>query len=152
MEIIPKHNLCLYDNSLGIVTPYRNQTAALQRTFKGTTVMADTVDKFQGRENKVIIISTVDNEISDFTDNPNRLNVAISRAIEQLILVINPSEICQDKNICDFVNYIKYNNLENLTHIDFVIYKTIDNSPLLAIKLTDINIIKTAQDKQNVMS
>lgn len=220
MEIIPKHNLCLDDNSLGIVTPYRNQTAALQRTFKGTTVMADTVDKFQGRENKVIIISTVDNEISDFTDNPNRLNVAISRAIEQLILVINPSEISLDKNISDLVNYIKYNNLEiydsklhsifdylykcyaqrkkeilknhkkisiydsenlmyafirnildkyyknqfdvtphvqlktilkdtslliqgrerqyafnDLTHIDFVIYKTIDNSPLLAIEV-----------------
>ncbi len=111
-EIIPKYNICLDDNSLGIVTPYRNQTEALQKTFKNTTVKADTVDKFQGQENKVIIISTVDNEISDFTDNPNRLNVAISRAIEQLILVINSSEISKDKNINDLVNYIKYNNLE----------------------------------------
>ena len=111
-EIIPKYNLHLDDYSLGIVTPYRNQTAALQQTFKNTTVKADTVDKFQGQENKVIIISTVDNEISDFTDNPNRLNVAISRAIEQLILVINSGAISQDKNISDLVNYIKYNNLE----------------------------------------
>lgn len=111
-EIIPKYNLCLDDNSLGIVTPYRNQTNALQSTFKGTTVKTDTVDKFQGRENKVIIISTVDNEISDFTDNPNRLNVAISRAIEQLILVVSPKEISQDRNICDLINYIKYNNLD----------------------------------------
>ena len=111
-EIIPKYNICLDDNSLGIVTPYRNQTDALQKTFKNTTVKADTVDKFQGQENKVIIISTVDNEISDFTDNPNRLNVAISRAIEQLILVINPNEMSKDKNINDLVNYIKYNNLE----------------------------------------
>lgn len=111
-EIIPKYNLNIENNSLGIVTPYRKQTAALQQTFKGTTVKADTVDKFQGQENKVIIISTVDNEISDFTDNPNRLNVAISRAIEQLILVINPGEIGHDKNISDLVNYIKYNNLE----------------------------------------
>lgn len=111
-EIIPKYNLCLDDNSLGIVTPYRNQTNALQQTFKGTTVKADTVDKFQGRENKVIILSTVDNEISDFTDNPNRLNVAISRAIEQLILVVSPQEISKDKNISDLINYIKYNNLD----------------------------------------
>ena len=111
-EIIPKYNICLNDDSLGIVTPYRSQTEALQKTFKNTTVKADTVDKFQGQENKVIIISTVDNEISDFTDNPNRLNVAISRAIEQLILVINPNEISKDKNINDLVNYIKYNNLE----------------------------------------
>lgn len=111
-EIIPKYNLCLNDNSLGIVTPYKNQAIALQQAFKNTTVKADTVDKFQGQENKVIIISTVDNEISNFTDNPNRLNVAISRAIEQLILVINPNEISKDKNINDLVNYIKYNNLE----------------------------------------
>ena len=111
-EIIPKYNICLEDNSLGIVTPYRNQTIALQKVFRGTTVKADTVDKFQGQENKVIIISTVDNQISDFTDNPNRLNVAISRAIEQLILVINSDEISQDKNISDLINYIKYNNIE----------------------------------------
>src|SRR5699024_667686 len=59
-EIIPQYNICIDDNSLGIVTPYRNQTEALQKTFKNTTVKADTVDKFQGQENKVIIISTVD--------------------------------------------------------------------------------------------
>ncbi len=219
-EIIPKYNLNLDDNSLGIVTPYCKQTAALKRTFKGTTVKVDTVDKFQGQENKVIIISTVDNEISDFTDNPNRLNVAISRAIEQLFLIVNPNAVSSDRNIADLIDYIKYNNLEifdsklhsifdylyksyakrkqeilskqkkisqydsenlmyafickilkkyydkqfdvtphvqlktilkdlsllspgrerqyalnDLTHIDFVIYKTIDNSPFLAIEV-----------------
>lgn len=89
-EIIPNEKLQNVD--LGIVTPYRNQTNALQSTFQGTAIKADTVDKFQGRENDVIIISTVDNEISAFTDNPNRLNVAVSRAIDQLILVVNGNE------------------------------------------------------------
>ena len=51
--------MCTTDDSLGIVTPYRNQTNALQNQFKGTGVKADTVDKFQGQENKVIILSTV---------------------------------------------------------------------------------------------
>lgn len=111
-EIIPKYKLNIEDDSIGIVTPYCNQTAALKRTFKGTGVKADTVDKFQGQENKVIIISTVDNKISDFTDNPNRLNVAISRAIEQLFLIVNPSAIGSDKNIGELIDYIKYNNLE----------------------------------------
>ncbi len=111
-EIIPKYNLCLDDCSVGIVTPYRNQTAALKKTFKNTTVKADTVDKFQGQENKVIIISTVDNEISDFTDNSNRLNVAVSRAIEQLFLIVDSGEISKDKNISDLINYIKYNNFD----------------------------------------
>ena len=111
-EIIPNENLCTTDDSLGIVTPYRNQTNALQKQFKGTGVKADTVDKFQGQENKVIILSTVDNEIKDFADNPNRLNVAVSRAIEQLIVVINGNDTQKDSNISDLVKYIEYNNCE----------------------------------------
>ncbi len=111
-EIIPNEKLNIDDDSLGIVTPYRNQTNALQQQFKGTGVKADTVDKFQGQENKVIILSTVDNIIRDFTDNPNRLNVAISRAIEQLIVVINGNEEQEDSNIADLVKYIEYNNCE----------------------------------------
>jgi superfamily I DNA and/or RNA helicase len=107
-EIIPKENLDSVD--LGIVTPYRNQTFALQQAFKGTSIKADTVDKFQGRENEVIILSTVDNEISEFTDNPNRLNVAVSRAQEQLILVVNGNESEKDGNISDLIRYIEYNN------------------------------------------
>lgn len=107
-EIIPNEKLDNVD--LGIVTPYRNQTNALQKTFQGTSIKADTVDKFQGRENEVIILSTVDNEISDFTNNSNRLNVAVSRAVEQLILVVNGNEIENDNNISDLIKYIEYNN------------------------------------------
>ncbi|WP_215222677.1 AAA domain-containing protein [Echinicola shivajiensis] len=107
-EIIPKERLESID--LGIVTPYRNQTNELQKAFHETQVKADTVDKFQGRENEVIILSTVDNEISDFTDNPNRLNVAVSRAIKQLIVVINGNESLKDNNITDLIRYIEYNN------------------------------------------
>ena len=98
--------------SIGIVTPYRDQTNELQKAFVGTGIQADTVDKFQGRENDVIILSTVDNEISNFTDNANRLNVAVSRAIEQLIVVVNGGDDMRDKNIGDLVRYIEYNNLE----------------------------------------
>jgi superfamily I DNA and/or RNA helicase/very-short-patch-repair endonuclease len=109
-EIIPKEKLENAD--LGIVTPYRNQTNALQQAFSGTQIKADTVDKFQGRENDVIILSTVDNEISEFTDNPNRLNVAISRAIKQLILVVNGNDSDKDSNIADLIRYIDYNKFE----------------------------------------
>jgi superfamily I DNA and/or RNA helicase len=107
-EIIPQQQL--ENIPFGIVTPYRNQTVALQSIFKGTDIVADTVDKFQGRENDVIILSTVDNEISEFTDNANRLNVAISRAKDQLILVVNGNENEKDNNISDLIRYIDYNN------------------------------------------
>jgi len=107
-EIIPQQQLASVD--LGIVTPYRNQTNALQGTFAGTEIIADTVDKFQGRENDVIILSTVDNEISEFTDNPNRLNVAISRAKDQLILLVHGNDAENESNIADLIRYIEYNN------------------------------------------
>jgi very-short-patch-repair endonuclease len=111
-EIIPQQNLTDRIISIGIVTPYRNQTNALQEAFVGSGILADTVDKFQGRENDVIILSTVDNKISQFTDNANRLNVAVSRAIEQLIIVVNGNEDMNDTNIGDLVRYVEYNNLE----------------------------------------
>jgi len=62
----------------------------------------------------VIILSTVDNEISKFTDNPNRLNVAISRAKDQLILLVNGNESDNDTNISDLIRYIDYNNFSTI--------------------------------------
>jgi len=109
-EIIPEQNLNLDDGSLGIITPYRNQTNALQEAFKDYNVQADTVDKFQGQEKEIVILSTVDNEVSEFTDDANRLNVAVSRAIRQLILIVNEGDALTDRNIGDLVNYIEYNN------------------------------------------
>lgn len=110
-EIIPQQSLNVEDGSLGIVTPFRNQTNQLQKAFSGTDVKADTVDKFQGREKNVIILSTVNDDISEFTDNENRLNVAISRAIDQLIVVVNDRDSLKDTNIGELVKYIEYNNL-----------------------------------------
>ncbi|MEI8389306.1 MAG: AAA domain-containing protein [bacterium] len=122
-EIIPQQKLNTIDGSLGVVTPYRNQTSALQKAFEGMQVKADTVDKFQGQENKVIILSTVDNQISEFADNANRLNVAVSRAIEQLIVVVNDNDSLQDTNIGDLVRYIEYNNF---SVIDSNVYSVFD--------------------------
>jgi len=50
------------------------------------------------------------------------LNVAISRAKDQLILVVNGNESEKDNNISDLIRYIDYNNLtiiESLLHSIF---------------------------------
>nr|WP_315175368.1 AAA domain-containing protein [uncultured Flavobacterium sp.] len=149
-EIIPKEKLENVD--LGIVTPYRNQTNALQRTFQGTSIKADTVDKFQGRENEVIILSTVDNEISEFTDNPNRLNVAVSRAVEQLILVVNGNDNESDNNISDLIKYIEYNNFSivqsELNSIFDLLYKGYEEERAKIIRKSG-NV--SAFDSENLM-
>lgn len=41
----------------------------------------------------MIILSTVDNQIGRFVDDPNLINVAVSRAIDQLFLVISKNEL-----------------------------------------------------------
>lgn len=107
-EILFKYNL--NPEETGIIAPYKNQVEALMREIPGIEVA--TVHKFQGREKENIILSTVDDEISDFADDPNLLNVAISRAKKKLILVVTGNEQAKERNITDLIDYIQYNNFE----------------------------------------
>lgn len=75
-EILP--TLAADPEETGIITPYKNQVDALGREI--ADIGSATVHKFQGKEKDTIIISTVDDEISDFADDPYLINVAVSRA------------------------------------------------------------------------
>ena len=48
-----------------------------------------TVDKFQGHEADIVFLSMVQTQKDGFMDNPNRLNVAITRAKFQLVILGN---------------------------------------------------------------
>lgn len=98
------------DEQIGIITPYNEQKQALQNALGYSKIQVDTVHKFQGREKDAIIISVVNNEISDFVDNPQILNVAITRAKKHLILVVSPNFECTNSHIGDLIKYIQYNN------------------------------------------
>ena len=118
-EIIP--NYVIDPKETGIIAPYKNQVEALGREIEGIDIA--TVHKFQGREKDNIIISTVDDEISDFADDPYLLNVAVSRAKKRLTLVVSGNEQTKERNITDLVDYIQYNNYEVL---DSKIYSIFD--------------------------
>ena len=107
-EIIPKYVSDLEET--GIIAPYKNQVEALSREI--TNIDAATVHKFQGKEKENIIISTVDDEISDFADDPYLINVAVSRAKKKLMLVVTGNEQSKERNILDLIDYIRYNNFE----------------------------------------
>ncbi len=111
-EVIKEQQLNVKDDSLGIVTPYSGQAEALQKEFKDTGVKADTVDKFQGQERSVMIFSTVANKIGYFASNPNRLNVAVSRAIDQFIVVTDGNDNDHTSPIHDLIGYIQYHNYD----------------------------------------
>ena len=107
-EIIPKY--VFNPEETGIIAPYKNQVEALSKEI--TDIDAATVHKFQGKEKENIIISTVDDEISDFADEPYLINVAVSRAKKKLMLVVTGNEQSKERNITDLIDYIQYNNFE----------------------------------------
>lgn len=114
-EIIPEQNIDDTVQSVGIISPYRLQINELEKAIGSRNIEADTVHKYQGREKDVIILTTVANEIAvnDFVDNPNLINVAVSRAVDKLIVVVSDScEEWQGTNVGDLVRYIQYNNFE----------------------------------------
>ena len=96
-------------SDIGIITPYNDQVRALRDALKmtGREYVAATVHKFQGREDDAIVLSTVDNQIKEFTDDPHLLNVAVSRAKKQFTLVVSADDQ-PDTNIQDLIDYIEY--------------------------------------------
>jgi len=79
-----------------VVAPYNVQVGALQRALPGGARVG-TVDKFQGQEAPVVIYSLATSTPDEaprgmeFLYSPNRLNVAISRARCNAILVASPA-------------------------------------------------------------
>ena len=113
IDIIKKEVIDYYlldNNTTGIIAPYRNQIELSQNQLE--EYISETVHKFQGRECETIILSTVDNQITHFTDDPHLLNVAVSRAKNRLILVTSGNKQKSNMNITDLIDYIAYQNCD----------------------------------------
>ena len=92
-------------SEIGIVTPYRAQVRAIRRALKNrfpkltkehfNALFIDTVDSIQGQERNYIIYSMANShplesmKRLDFFYSPNRLNVAITRAIKKCFVLAN---------------------------------------------------------------
>lgn len=113
IDIIKEEIMPFLDENLsvGIITPYRDQVNELRKNFD-SKIEIDTIHKFQGREKDIIIFTTVDNNITDFADDENLINVAVSRAVRKFYLVYSNNKGIKQSNITDLVNYIEYNNFE----------------------------------------
>lgn len=112
------------EKSTGIISPYRDQAGQINSQL--STDIASTVHKYQGRECSNIIMSMVDNELTEFSDDPNLLNVAISRAKNALTIVVTGNEIPETSNIGQLIAYANYNNFtvtrSNLHSIFDILY------------------------------
>lgn len=106
-EVMPEY---ADSGSVGIITPYRTQAEKINKALKQD--IASTVHKYQGRECDTIIMSMVDNEPTEFSDDANLLNVAISRAKTHLCIVTNGNVMPPDSNLAQLIAYMQYNNFE----------------------------------------
>ena len=94
----------------GIISPYNEQVNHINSQVQDSA--SATVHKYQGRGKDVIIMSAVDDQITEFVDTPNLVNVAVSRAKKKFILVVSGNKQERKGIISDLIDYIEYNNFE----------------------------------------
>lgn len=102
------------EKDIGFIAPYNNQVN-LAGKYLPEEFARNTIHKFQGRECREIIFSTVlDKKAKDklsveFVDNPHLVNVAVSRAINKFTLVTGEEVFTKNnKSLAALIRYIKY--------------------------------------------
>jgi superfamily I DNA and/or RNA helicase len=91
------------------ISPYAGQVAAAKEALP-KEVRVSTIDSFQGQEKEIIILSLVrsndDGEIG-FLKDYRRMNVAITRAKEQLFVIGDSATIGADAFYNSFLSYVE---------------------------------------------
>ncbi len=108
-------------NDLGLITPYRYQVELAEK-LNPKAIEKDTVHKYQGREKHIIVYSTILDQSfksifkMSFVNDSKMVNVAVSRAKNQLILIsdVNTFKAKNGNNIGDLLKYIEYHDENNL--------------------------------------
>jgi hypothetical protein len=109
---------------IGIITPFRNQIALIRRELQKTQIDAfsqitvDTVERFQGSQRDTIIYSFCIKTQGQLEALPNlmeensriidrKLNVVLTRAKKQLIVIGNDSLLSKNPLYSQLINHIK---------------------------------------------
>jgi hypothetical protein len=104
----PSEEERIFPEDISIISFYKGQLVFIKLQISigplgGIQIEASTIDAFQGRDNRIILCGLVaaaapwdpkddeawDDSLSSFVRNPNRLNVALTRAKDGLIVVGN---------------------------------------------------------------
>ncbi|MHA1408661.1 MAG: DEAD/DEAH box helicase, partial [Candidatus Heimdallarchaeaceae archaeon] len=91
---------------IAVICPYRGQAAEIRKHVP-PGVPVDTVDRFQGSDREIILLSLTETGSSGKRgfDDERRLNVAITRAKKKLIVIGHPN--IEQKNLTKYVDYLK---------------------------------------------
>jgi DNA replication ATP-dependent helicase Dna2 len=109
------------EKTLGVITPYRDQIATIRRELKEMNISGrdeisvDTVERYQGSQRDIIILSFSINHFSQLelmsdTEEEGvvdrKLNVALTRAREQLFIVGTEEILSQNLHYFSLLEYI----------------------------------------------
>lgn len=74
---------------IAVITPFRDQLKALADRLRPARCLLSTIDRFQGRDASCVLLSLVKRAppLGDLLSDAKRVNVALSRAKHQIILV-----------------------------------------------------------------
>ena len=118
------------DKTIGVITPFVNQKNAIEKRLKEEgldQVVCGTVHAFQGDEKDVILFSTaITGQTGEGTygwlkNNRELINVAVSRAREQLIVLSNTRNLErlhrqeEEDDFYDLVQYVRTNGTSRVT-------------------------------------
>ncbi|PAV60431.1 hypothetical protein WR25_23761 isoform A [Diploscapter pachys] len=87
---------------IAIITPYYEQVMLIRAMINNRLVRVHSVDAFQGQENEVVIFSMVrhnENRALGFLAEERRMNVAVTRAKRQFVLIGSSWMMSRDKNL-----------------------------------------------------
>ena len=117
--VIEKYGEDFAKENIGIIAPFRLQCSTIRKKMPDSIrneILIDTVERFQGSQRKIIIISFAINylyELKNITSNfiqndisiDRKLNVAITRASEQLFIIGNPDILKYDESYKLLIEY-----------------------------------------------
>ncbi len=108
-KIIVNENFNL--DTIAFISPYAGQVALAKETL-ASSIRVSTIDSFQGQEKETIIISLVrsndDGQIG-FLNDYRRMNVAMTRAKENLIVIGDSATLGRDNFYLSFLQYVEKN-------------------------------------------
>ena len=99
-------------NSIGVISPYSVQVKHLRDDLKEVLLEKDiqTIDGFQGQERELIVISLVRSNsdgMIGFLKDYRRMNVALTRAKNKLIVIGDSATIGNDSFYNAFLSYVE---------------------------------------------
>eukprot|EP00794_Sanderia_malayensis_P007696 gene7696-8533_t len=137
---------------VGVITPYRKQINIIKEELPQGSAMKgleiDTIDGFQGREKDIIILSCVracaGQSCIGFLRDPQRLNVALTRAKHSLIVLLHVESLQVDEDWKDLIDFSRSRNLL----FDVASVQDIDKAVFHLNKQTEGETSASAADKE----